>query len=137
MWLSFAPFLIAAAVFTAVFLAVYDRLPVRLATHFSGDTVDGFTSRGTIAPIGLALLLGVGAVMAGTTYADARRFLIALSWGTAGLLGYLTTAMVLVNTGAADSAAVRFSPWQLLIAAGVAAIVAAGGWLVTGRLKIG
>ncbi|MEV0775733.1 DUF1648 domain-containing protein [Streptomyces sp. NPDC050428] len=127
-----APFVLALAVQLAVLLAVGDRLPDSLATHFdlSGDAGRDPMSR-TAALIGTVLLFaGIGALWAVSAFgspltARGMRWLTAGGWALNGFLGYGLTATLLANLDATDSSAVHFPPWQLGVATAVA--LAAGG----------
>ncbi|MEU9336972.1 DUF1648 domain-containing protein [Streptomyces sp. NPDC048290] len=125
------PFGVATAGYLGVFLAGYDRLPGRIATHFSGDgTADRFLGRGVALGAGAALLVLLGLLFTTLTVAardgGSARTTAALGAGTAIALGYPLTVTVLANLDAGDPADVRLPLWHvavLLLAGGTAAAV--------------
>ncbi|WP_199552303.1 DUF1648 domain-containing protein [Streptomyces sp. N35] len=129
-------------VFTAVYMKVRGRLPEQVATHFGADGADGFTSRTAVLFIGLAIIVLLGAGFALGVVADfgrtdfERRMTPAIGCGTAVVIGYCMTAMVVANVDAVDAAGVTFS-WALF-GIGVAAGLVAGGaaWWVTERAGV-
>ncbi|TDC23973.1 DUF1648 domain-containing protein [Streptomyces sp. 8K308] len=132
------PFGIATAGYLGIFLARYDRLPDRLATHFGGGgEADGFMDRavalwgGTGILLGLALLFTLLALAPDRGDGAGRRLTLAIGAGTAATIGYPLIWTVLANTDAAAPADVRLPLWHvpLLFAAGVA-VGALAWWLV-------
>lgn len=125
--------------------AAADNLPDPLATHFSGSGADGFTGRVATMGITAALAVGMGVMFAGllvatnrknapkrrpdTTF-DPNRLLVASAWGVGALLGVLLTASTVANLGLTDPAAATMSGWAFPVAAVVAVLFAAGGWLI-------
>ncbi|GAP50443.1 DUF1648 domain-containing protein [Streptomyces azureus] len=136
--LTAAPFGIATAAYGGVFLASYDRLPGRLATHFSGDGgADGFTSRVAALWFGGGMLVGLGLLFTVLTLvskeSSGSRLTAAVSAGTAVTLGYPLVLTVLVNTDVQNPAEVHLPMWHVavLLLAGVATGVLT--WWLTRR----
>ncbi|MFE2045071.1 DUF1648 domain-containing protein [Streptomyces sp. NPDC059477] len=114
------PFGVATVAYLGVFLAGYDRLPDRIATHFSGGgTADGFMSRTAALWAGGGLLVGLGVlftVLTVTAGGGAKaRLPAAAGAGTAVTLGYPLVITVLVNTGVQDPADVRLPLWHVAV----------------------
>ncbi|MET7640999.1 DUF1648 domain-containing protein [Streptomyces sp. NPDC005438] len=131
------PYAVAALVVVVYLALFHDRLPDRLASHHSGDgRADGWTSASTYLTVSLALLLGMGVMFAAISVFSAvprntLRIFSALSWGTAGLLGYVLTGSLHANLDVKDPTQVTFPDTQLLIALGVAALPAGLiGWML-------
>ncbi|MFF8228172.1 DUF1648 domain-containing protein [Streptomyces caelestis] len=125
--LTAAPFAVATAAYVGAFLASYDRLPGRIATHFSGDgAADGFTSRATVLWVGGGMLVGLGllfTVLALVSKESSKsRLTAAVGAGTAVTLGYPLVLTVLVNTDVQNPAEVQMPMWHVavLLLAGVA-----------------
>ncbi|MDX2599692.1 DUF1648 domain-containing protein [Streptomyces caniscabiei] len=125
--LTAAPFVIASATYVGVFLANRDRLPERIATHFSGDGgADGFMSRTAALWFGGGLLVGLGVLFTVLTLVSKEgpgaRLTAAVGAGTAVTLGYPLVVTVLVNTDIQDPAEVQLPLWHVavLLLAGVA-----------------
>jgi hypothetical protein len=125
--LTAVPFGIATAAYIGIFLASYDRLPGRIATHFSGDGgADGFMSRTAALWFGGGLLLGLGLLFTVLTLvskeSSGSRLTVAVGAGTAVTLGYALILTVLVNTDVQDPADVQLPMWHVavLLLAGVA-----------------
>ncbi|WEH29757.1 DUF1648 domain-containing protein [Streptomyces sp. AM 3-1-1] len=135
--LEAAPFVVGLAVTVAIFLGTRDKLGDRIATHFSGGgTADDWAATSSYPWVclalfgGLALLFGLGTALPGASLA-ARSAWTATGWGTAGLLGYLLSAVLVVNAGAvADGTEARLSWVQLVAGLGAALLAAAAGALV-------
>ncbi|MFC9730891.1 DUF1648 domain-containing protein [Streptomyces roseolus] len=122
--LAALPFVLAAAAYLLLSALWSDRLPGRLATHFSpGGEADGFTGRGAFAAVGTGLLLALGA---GWT-AFVRRSALWGAWLTAGFAGTLLCLVVHDNLDAADPAAVTSPPSHLAVAAAAGAVLALAG----------
>ncbi|MFF9900581.1 DUF1648 domain-containing protein [Streptomyces longispororuber] len=106
------PFAVATAAYVGVFVAHRDRLPGRIATHFSGDgTADGFMGRTAALWFATGLLVGLGLLFTVVTVAtrDTSGFRVtaALGVGSAVTLGYLSVVTVLANSDVPDPAAVE------------------------------
>ncbi|MFD4373399.1 DUF1648 domain-containing protein [Streptomyces sp. NPDC058486] len=122
--LAALPFVLAVAVYLALFAVRSDRLPDPLATHFSfGGEADGFTGRTAFAVAGTALLLTLGA---GWT-AFVRRDALWGAWLTAGLVGALLCLVVGDNVDVADPARVVSPFSNLAVAAAVGGVLALAG----------
>ncbi|MEH0554717.1 DUF1648 domain-containing protein [Streptomyces sp. B21-101] len=125
--LTAVPFGVATAAYVGVFLASYDRLPGRIATHFSGDgEADGFTSRTAALWIGSGLLVGLGLLFTVLALVSKEspggRLTAAVGAGTAVTLGYPLVLTVLFNADVQDPAQVQLPMWHMavLLLAGVA-----------------
>lgn len=134
--LTAVPFSVAAAVYVGLFLARYDRLPGRIATHFSADgKADDFVSRAAALWFGGGLLVGLGLLFTVLTVhgkdGAGSRLTAAVGVGTAVTLGYPLVVTVLVNTDVQDPAKVQLPMWHMavLLLAGVAA-GALSWWLI-------
>ncbi|MFJ4437130.1 DUF1648 domain-containing protein [Streptomyces sp. NPDC088923] len=140
MLLEAAPFAAGFAVTMAFFLVRRDELGDRVATHFSGGgTADDWGATSSYPWVclalfgGLALLFGLGAALPGAGLSG-RSAWTATGWGTAGLLGYLLSAVLVVNAHAvADGAEARL-PWAQLVAGLGAALLAAAAGTMLRRL---
>ncbi|WP_431036708.1 DUF1648 domain-containing protein [Streptomyces sp. P6-2-1] len=139
MLLDAAPFLVGLAVTVVFYLRTRDKLGDRIATHFSGSgTADDWGATSTYPWVclavfgGLALVFGLGAALPGAGRA-ARSAWTVIGWGTAGLLGYLLSAVLVVNTQASAEGDVRLS-WVQLVAGLGAALLAAGLGALVRRL---
>ncbi|MFE0100023.1 DUF1648 domain-containing protein [Streptomyces sp. NPDC059009] len=135
------PFPLALAVDLAFFLAWRERLPERIATHFSGGgDADGYSSRGSFVVVAAALLVGMAVLWGGIAAAsqrDARgmRAVLVIGYGVAGLIGYLMVATLRANLDvAADAGTVRLPLWQLAAAVGAGALAAGLGVLAVRKL---
>ncbi|MGV9992818.1 DUF1648 domain-containing protein [Streptomyces sp. NPDC003374] len=135
--LTAAPFAVATAAYAGVFLTNSDRLPGRMATHFSGGGgADGFTSRTTALWVGCALLVGLGVLFTALTHVSkdgaGSRLTTAIGAGTAVTLVYPLILTVHVNAGAHDPAQVRLPLWHvavlLVLGAGTGALA---WWLMS------
>ncbi|MEU4894610.1 DUF1648 domain-containing protein [Streptomyces sp. NPDC044780] len=132
------PSVLAWAVVLAVFAGLRDRLPDPLATHFgTGGEADGFTGPGAFLTVASAVLLGsglliaMGALRAGRTL-RAQRPMVAIGYGTSGLLGYCFAAVLFANADAVRASRVSQPLWQLGVALAVAGALGALGWLLAG-----
>ncbi|MFE4689786.1 DUF1648 domain-containing protein [Streptomyces sp. NPDC056749] len=109
--LTAVPFAVATIAYVGTFLTHYDRLPERIATHFSFDgSPDGFMGRASALWVGGALLVGLGLLFTVLTATAERRagtrLNAAIGAGTAAALGYPLVVTVLVNSdtqGAAEA----------------------------------
>ncbi|MGW1070623.1 DUF1648 domain-containing protein [Streptomyces aureus] len=131
--LTAAPFGVAAGAYAAVFRAGHDRLPDRMATHFSLDgTADGFMGRTAALWSGVGVICGVGVlftVLAAVAMKGAgARLTAAVGAGTAVLIGYALIATVVADTGVDDPADARLPLWHLAVL--LVFVVAATGALV-------
>ncbi len=144
--LAGVPQLVAAVPAVVVLVAMGDRLPSPLASHF-GPTgaADGFTGRGALLglSVGLAVLMAlvfalVARQFGGTAISrwDTGRFFMAVAWAAAGGIGVTQYGSVAANLGLADAAGATLPGW--LLPAGLGAAVAGGaiGWLVAGRTPV-
>ncbi len=135
--LEAAPFVLGLALTLTLFSGTRDRLGDRIATHFSGGgTADDWGATSSYPWVclalfgGLALLFGLGTALPGASLA-LRSAWTATGWGTAGLLGYLLSAVLVVNAHAvADGKEVRLSWVHLVAGLGAALLAAAVGTLV-------
>jgi hypothetical protein len=126
--LTAAPFGMAAAVFVAVYLTSRDRLPQRVATHFSlTGKANGFMGQSAVLWSGVGLIAALGLLLTVLTLcakdSAGSRLTTAIGIGTAVLIGCLLVFAVLANTGAHDPAQVHLPMWPLavMLLAGVAA----------------
>ncbi|WP_250297936.1 DUF1648 domain-containing protein [Streptomyces sp. A 4/2] len=116
------PFLLAYVVDLVLFVRLRDRLPHRLATHFTGTgQANGTSGQLNFFIVLTALTLGLGLVW--VLVSRGVRGLIVTGWAVAGFCCYLMAATLYAN--------LRTSPelplWQIAVAAGVAAVSAAVG----------
>lgn len=125
--LTAVPFGIATVAYVGLFLASYDRLPGRIATHFSADGgADGFTSRVATLWFGGGMLVGLGLLFTVLALvskeSSGSRLTAAVGAGTAVTLGYPLVLTVLVNTDVQHSAEVQLPMGHVavLLPAGVA-----------------
>ncbi|MFI6122589.1 DUF1648 domain-containing protein [Streptomyces sp. NPDC051064] len=125
--LTAVPFGVATAAYAGVFLANRDRLPGRIATHFSaGGGANDYLSRSTALWSGLALLVALGLMFTAMTLSSRKstgsRLNAAVGAGTAFTVGYPLVVTVLVNADVRDTAEVQLPLWHLavLLAGGVA-----------------
>lgn len=107
--LTAVPFAVATIAYVGTFLTHYDRLPERIATHFSFDgSPDGFMGRASALWLGGALLVGLGLLFTVLTAASGKRagtrLNAAIGAGTAAALGYPLVVTVLVNSDAQGAA---------------------------------
>ncbi|MFD9858292.1 hypothetical protein [Streptomyces alboflavus] len=135
------PLLIAAGVYTTVFIALSGTFPDKIATHFDSDGPDGY-----MTPVGAwGFTVGLFAVetlafgypawrRAGTL--RGLRFNAIACWALAGLTGYLTTALLVANRGLAHPNLIDFPLSTHLPAAAVTAALASGvGAALTWRIQ--
>ncbi|MBF6350849.1 MULTISPECIES: hypothetical protein [Nocardia] len=122
-----------------------DNLPDPLATHFSASGADGFTGRVATMGIAAALAVGLGALFAVLVVAanrkgaparrpdttlDPNRLFVASAWGVGALLGVILFASTRANLGLADPAQATLPGWMFPVAAVIALLSAAVGWLI-------
>lgn len=125
--------------------AAADDLPDPLATHFSADGADGFTGRVATMGIAAALAVGFGVLFAAIlvvanrqgaplrrpdTTLDPNRVLIASAWGVGALLGVVLFASTRANLGLTDAAQATLPGWTFPVAAVIALLFGAAGWLI-------
>ncbi|MFS0695354.1 DUF1648 domain-containing protein [Streptomyces nitrosporeus] len=131
------PFVLVVLTDLALVGAVGDRLPDRVASHFSfSGKADGHTGRTVFLLVTVALPVLLGAVWSFLAARDTFRggraydgFLVS-GYAVAGFTGYLTAATLLANVDTADGGpAAALSPWQMAAAAGTAVAAAALGLL--------
>ncbi|WP_329045872.1 DUF1648 domain-containing protein [Streptomyces sp. NBC_01422] len=125
--LAAVPYAVATAAYAGVFLANEDRLPGRIATHFStGGGADDYMSRDGALWFGCALLVGLGLLFTVLTLVSKEsagsRLNSAVGVGTAVTVGYPLILTVLVNTDVQDPADVHLPLWHVavLLVAGLA-----------------
>ncbi|WP_432156264.1 DUF1648 domain-containing protein [Streptomyces sp. bgisy153] len=131
------PFGVVAVGYVAVFLARYDRLPERMATHYSGDgSADGFMSRAGALWLGGGLLVGLGVLFTLLTLraggSAGSRLTAATAVGTAVTVGYPLLGIVLVNTDIDDPARAGMPLWHLAVLVPAALAAGAAAWWVIG-----
>ncbi|MEV6669019.1 DUF1648 domain-containing protein [Streptomyces sp. NPDC051162] len=133
------PPLIATAVVLAVFLSVRDRLPGRIASHIGpGGHADGFSGQGAFLAATLGVLLGDGVLFGALVHwarpnNSGQRVLAVLGGAVAVLTGWLTTAVLLANTGVDEASSVTLPGTRAALAFGATALYAALGWAACGR----
>ncbi|GGU07770.1 DUF1648 domain-containing protein [Streptomyces violascens] len=136
MALAVLPFLLAMAVDLTAFALLRDRLPDRLASHFtasgSSDDTQSHTSYLVLVLVMHIGLAALWAVVARTGDAAVRglRWMVWVGYAVAGLVGYLMVAVLVANADAADPGRVRMPLWQLVIGAGCGALAAGIGRLL-------
>ncbi|UQI46478.1 hypothetical protein M1P56_20060 [Streptomyces sp. HU2014] len=136
-----APSLLAVVVVLSVFLSLHDRLPARMATHIGpGGEADGFSGQGAFLAVTLTVLLGDAVLFGGLvhwirTNPGAQRVLAVIGGAVAVLTGWLVTAVLLANADARDAASVTLPGLQAALAFGAAAVYAALGWVICGRVQ--
>lgn len=129
------PFVLGLAADLAVYVAVRDQLPDRLARHFGGDgEADGYVGHGGFLAMLVAVFVVLGAASAFlalrsdfATYRRGLRGLLAGTYATSALLAWLMGASLVANRGTADGTAAVFPLWQLAVAVGVAGLAAGVG----------
>ncbi|MFI0777114.1 DUF1648 domain-containing protein [Streptomyces sp. NPDC021212] len=133
------PFVLAWAAVLVAFAVLRDRLPDRLAIHFSsGGQADGFTGLGAFLPVITAALLLPGLLMAVTAHHSRTgpgtwRILVAAGCGTAAMLAYVFITTLGANAGAGRATEVTLPLWHLAVSLAVAGAVGGAGWLLAGR----
>ncbi|MFJ9174051.1 DUF1648 domain-containing protein [Streptomyces sp. NPDC102360] len=136
-----APYVLALIAFAVVVAVVSGDLPDELGTHFGlGGDVDGTTSLTAYAVGALVPLAGLGTLFAVAARrgreARSTRFTVVLGWGVAGFIGYIFTAVAIVNRGLSDGTAASFPLWQMGTAAGVGLLSALLGRLLIARVPV-
>ncbi|MEE4422019.1 DUF1648 domain-containing protein [Streptomyces bugieae] len=131
------PFVAVLTTVVLVYVAVADRLPEPLATHFAtGGRADGYGTAQDLLTLVLALLLISGAVFGALLQVRAFRpatpWLIAGGFATAAGIGYPSCLTLFLNDGVADASTVRLPLWQLPVALVVALAAGALGRLLAG-----
>ncbi|MFF6790720.1 DUF1648 domain-containing protein [Streptomyces filamentosus] len=122
--LTALPFVLAAGAYLLLLALWSDRLPDRLATHFTlAGEPDDFTGRTAFAAAGTVVLLVLGAAWTLFT----QRAALWGAWLTAGLLGTLLCLLLGDNLDVTDPAAVSFPLGGLAVAAGAGAVLALAG----------
>jgi hypothetical protein len=133
-----APFVLALIAYLTSYVLLYDRLPASIATHYDGSGVpNDFVGRDAVLFVGAGLLLPLGIVWTWCTVGRtgpvpplALWGMPAGGWALAAFPGYVLTAMLHANAGAADGASARFPAWHFALALGIALTAAALGALL-------
>ncbi|MFK0260403.1 DUF1648 domain-containing protein [Streptomyces angustmyceticus] len=135
-WFAVLPFVVVIVVLGGLYAVVAGRLPDPLATHFTGDRADGFSSApGFVAGcLAVLLVLGVGAGLSVRLreHTPEVPWLIAGSCATAAGLGYVMCLTLLANVDVPDPAAVRQPLWQTAVSLGAALLAGVLGRLLAG-----
>ncbi|MBC2876678.1 MULTISPECIES: hypothetical protein [Streptomyces] len=132
------PYLLSAAAFLLLFERRRDRLPDRLAIHFSGSgRADGFTATGSFASEGLVLVLSLALLFAALAFfleleVLSWRALAATAYAVAALIGSLMIWTVLCNASADDPDDARLGLATLLTTLLSALVAGALGILLAG-----
>lgn len=130
------PFLLALAVDLTAYALLRDRLPDRLASHFTaGGSSDDTQSHTSYLVFVLVMQVGLAALWAvvartGDPAVRGLRWMVGAGYATASLVGYLMVAVLVANADATDPGRVRMPPWQLAVGAGCGALAAGIGWLL-------
>ncbi|NEB56591.1 DUF1648 domain-containing protein [Streptomyces griseus] len=138
--LAALPFVLALLAELAVHMTVKDRLPARLAVHFeAGGTADGYMGVGAHLLYTATSLLVLGALWAfigvnGKLYGRSHRWFIGGGFAVAAFLGYLLTAVLLVNVDAPEGGPVDGFPLRHIVVALGAAVLAGALGLAASRL---
>lgn len=148
--LAGVPQLVAAVPAIVVLVAMGDRLPERLASHYGPSGVaDGFASRGAILGLatGLAVMMAVifgfiarqfgGTRSPAISRWDTGRFFVGVAWAAAGGLGVTQFGSVAANLDLVDASTATLPAWMLPAALGAAAVAGAIGWWAAGRTPVG
>ncbi|MFJ8861744.1 DUF1648 domain-containing protein [Streptomyces sp. NPDC102451] len=135
--LTAVPFGVATAAYAGVFLAHHDRLPGRIATHFSsGGGANDYMSRTTALWFGCVLLAGLGLLFTVLTLASKEsagsRLNAAVGAGTAVTVGYPLVLTVLVNTDVQDPAEAQLPLWHVAVLLGAGVATGALAWWLMG-----
>ncbi|WP_165985927.1 DUF1648 domain-containing protein, partial [Streptomyces sp. YIM 98790] len=131
-------FALALAVTVGTFGAGYGRLPDPMATHFQpGGRADGYLGRPAALLVTVGLLLALGVLFTvlarpSTGPGPGRRAVITVGSGAAGLLGWLLTAVTVVNWDVAEGSDAVLPPWQLAVGAAVGLAAGGAAWLLAG-----
>jgi hypothetical protein len=132
------PGAVAIAVFLAVFAAVRDRLPERLAVHMdSSGRADDFAGQGAGLAVGLLFMAGLAALFGLLSWyahgaGAGARIMSATGSGMAAFQAYLWVMILLANADATDPATVRFPMWHLPVGLASGVGVATLGWFLAG-----
>ncbi|MEI5035337.1 DUF1648 domain-containing protein [Streptomyces sp. S1A(2023)] len=136
--LAALPFVLALLADLVVHVTVKDRLPARLAVHFdAGGSADGYMGLTAHLLYTATSLLVLGALWAfiavnGRLYGRAQRWFTGGGFAVAGFLGYLLTAVLLVNVGASEGGPAGGFPLRhIAVALGVAVLAGALGLLAS------
>ncbi|OON81215.1 hypothetical protein B1H18_07565 [Streptomyces tsukubensis] len=136
--LTVAPFLLALVLVLSLRAAWRNSLPSPLATHFSGGgSADDSVGHAAFVAVcvglfvGLAALFAFGAAKGRPRGTGGLGAWTAIGYATGGFLGYLMTAVLVANRGLVDGAQAQFPLWHLGAAAGVAAVAAVAGLLLS------
>ncbi|MGW3086333.1 DUF1648 domain-containing protein [Streptomyces sp. NPDC001108] len=133
------PFVLALAVDLVLFLVFRDRLPERVASHFTGGgRADQYMGRDwyvLISTLTLVVAGGAWLLMAARwqLHGRAHRWLFSSGFALAGFLGWLLAAALLVNVDATvgprgEVPGVSLPMWHFAAALGVAALTGGLGW---------
>ncbi|WP_329122663.1 DUF1648 domain-containing protein [Streptomyces sp. NBC_01465] len=126
------PFLLALALDLIAWAALRDRLPNRLATHFTGTgTPNGHTATTPFVVTLSLILFALAALWPAVTLrrgqpAGGLKALIGAAWGLAAFLGYLMDATLRANL----HTPARMPLWNLAAAFGAAALATGVGLLL-------
>ncbi|MFE0045136.1 hypothetical protein [Streptomyces albireticuli] len=137
------PSLLAAVGVLSVFLSLRDRLPGRMATHIGpGGEADGFSGQGSFLAVALGVLIGDAVLFGGLvhwmrTNPGPQRVVAVIGGAVAVLTGWLVVAVLLANADVDDPESVTLPGLQAALAFGAAAVYAALGWLICGRVEEG
>lgn len=140
--LAAVPHPIAAIPTITLLIAAADRLPDPLASHFGpSGTADGFAGRWSLVALAAGLGIGMAVVFALTAATgmgavsrrDLGRWLVGLSWATAGFVGTVQFAATAANLDLADPATAALPLWTFPAALLIGAAAGLLGWLVTPR----
>ncbi|SCD29407.1 Protein of unknown function [Streptomyces sp. BpilaLS-43] len=131
------PFLVVLILALVLAGTLSDRLPGRLATHFSATgEANGYTGRTTFLALTALVPALLGAcwtymAVRGRFHGRAYDGFTAAGYATAAFFGYLTTVTLFANVDTADGApGATFTMWHLVGAFGSAAVAAALGYFL-------
>ncbi|GAA1235058.1 DUF1648 domain-containing protein [Pseudonocardia alaniniphila] len=139
------PPLIALAPVITLLATAVGGLPDPMASHFGwSGSADGYAGRSAIIvmaavlAVGLALLFGLVAHQGGTRNVpgsrwDTARWLVGVSWATAGLVGVVLFGSVVANLGLTDPAEAVLPWWTFPLGLLTAVVAGAVGGLVAPR----
>ncbi|MFF2655569.1 DUF1648 domain-containing protein [Streptomyces sp. NPDC058045] len=135
--LAVVPFVVAIVVYAVTALTRYDRLPARMATHFTFDgTADGFSGRDTALWSDAAILAGLGvlfAVLALVKKQQTFRLTTPIGFATAVMVGYPLVATLVAHSDVKDPHTVQLPLWQMLVALVLAVGAGALAWRLIGK----
>ncbi|WP_408993924.1 DUF1648 domain-containing protein [Streptomyces sp. 1268] len=136
--LAALPFVLALLIDLALYAAVADRLPDRLAVHFdAGGSANGYTSSRSYLLYTLASLLVLGALwvfiaVKGRLHGRAHRWLIGGGFAVAAFLGHLLIAVLFVNVDVPEGGSAGGFPLRhIAVALAAAALAGALGVLLS------